>query len=188
MSAPPGQIHDSAQRLCRQLAPNSTPRYVDLRPSPEIQVNDCFGGLPGYVRRHGGRQLTGWAIWEWPQVFIEAEFHSVWEAPDGTCVDVTPKQIPFKRVLFLPDPDRVYEGFQVDNVRYALRPDPEIARFIELSELMYREMNKGDLKHRHGEVPASPLYIRCFNEKAELEMVIAERYGHHLMAAIQAET
>jgi len=188
MSAPPRDIHNYALQLCRQIAPESTPRFIEIRPSCEIAVNDCFGGLPGYIKKHGGMQNIGWAIWEWPLVFIEAEFHCVWESPDGMLFDITPKQIPFKRLLFLPDPKRIYEGFQVDNIRFPLRPDPEIHRFIELSELMYHELNKGELKYQHGAVPVSPIYMRYKQEKTGLQMHIMRKYGHHLMEAIQAET
>jgi len=121
-------------------------------------------------------------------VFIEAEFHCVWESPDGLQIDVTPKQIPFRKVLFLPDPKRTYEGFQIDNIRMALRPDSEIQRFIELAELMHDELNKGDLKYQHGAVAASPLYVQAMQEKAGLEMLIMKKYGHHLMEAVQAGT
>lgn len=38
--------------------------------------------------------------------FAEAIFHTVWKAPDGRLVDVTPRMDLEKRLLFVPDRDR----------------------------------------------------------------------------------
>lgn len=37
------------------------------------------------VRHHGGRRVNGWIIWE-SQPLDEAEFHCVWESPEGSLV------------------------------------------------------------------------------------------------------
>jgi len=108
--------------------------------------------------------------------------------PRWTHIDVTPKQIPYKRVLFLPDPKRSYEGFQIDNIRVPLRPDPEVHRFIELAELMYHELNKAELKYQHGAVPMSETYFRRMQERASLEVEIMQKYGHFLKEAVLANT
>jgi hypothetical protein len=60
------------------------------------------------VARDGGEILYGWAIWEWPRVFIEAEHHAVW-SKGGCLTDVTPQVPPADTILFLPDTERAYD-------------------------------------------------------------------------------
>jgi hypothetical protein len=55
------------------------------------------------VREHGGKRINGWMIWE-ADDFDEAEFHCVWQNPDGQLVDVTPRVDREERILFLADP------------------------------------------------------------------------------------
>ena len=73
------------------------------------------------VEKNGGGFQYGWQIWEWPDVMIEAEFHAVWNSPQGILIDITPKQIDTHKILFLPDANRTYEGKQVNNFRQPLR-------------------------------------------------------------------
>ena len=60
-------------------------------------------------------RIYGWSVWEWPKVFIEAKFHAVWKQPDGSFLDIAPKSLPIPRVLFIPDPRRVYLGSPAQN-------------------------------------------------------------------------
>ena len=65
--------------------------------------------LLGVVAEAGGDYVVGWAIWERPELWVEAEHHAVWRGPDGL-VDITPHGIPVEQVLFLPDPGAPYLG------------------------------------------------------------------------------
>ena len=64
----------------------------------------CFDGVLEKVRRDGGGVRLGWVIWEWPNAFLNAEFHAVWIDPAGQLVDITPKPLGEKSILFAPDP------------------------------------------------------------------------------------
>jgi hypothetical protein len=59
---------------------------------------------------------------------IEGEFHAVWVSPDGGFLDVTPKADGERQILFIPDPDRVYQRRHVENVRLALIDGPAVHR------------------------------------------------------------
>jgi hypothetical protein len=117
-------------------------------------------------------------LWEWPKVFIEAEFHAVWLSPDNQLVDVSP--FPYsKKILFLSDPNIEYTGKQINNIRQAITDDPLIHQFINVSNQIFEKQNEGDLAYQHGLVsmPAHIL-LPLFNKKRELlEMLYAKYLG-----------
>jgi hypothetical protein len=121
--------------FCRMVAPASKPVLVPINPEPLSIPLECFHNVRQKVEAEGGRLVTGWAIWEWPRVYIEAEHHAVYEAPNGHLIDVTPSPIPgFTSRVFLADPTASYdfdnEGVRRDNHRRALRKDPLIEAFF----------------------------------------------------------
>jgi hypothetical protein len=66
-------------------------------------AGQCHANVLHRVRGHGGKRVNGWMIWE-SVIMDDAEFHSVWQSPDGTLIDITPRKDKEKLVLFLPDP------------------------------------------------------------------------------------
>lgn len=81
---PPKLIKPYVISFCRSVVSDPKPVYVPLRPLDGAAENACFSILPPPVAQHGGEQVNGWSIWEWPRVFIEAEFHAVWRQPDAS--------------------------------------------------------------------------------------------------------
>jgi hypothetical protein len=71
---------------------------------------DCFNIVARKVARDGGTIQHGWSIGEWPTIMLEAEFHGVWVSASGELIDLTPQADPPDRILFLPDPNRKFEG------------------------------------------------------------------------------
>jgi len=119
--------------------------------------NDCFLNVQKQIERAGGEQVIGWALWEYPGVFAEAEFHAVWRDPEtGGLLDLNPRPYPWSVISFLPDPTRSYEGRQVDNVRKALNDNPLIEQYIHKAQQLFRLMNTGELAHQHGQIAISP--------------------------------
>lgn len=108
LSGPPRTISSEILTLCDEIAPAETPRFIKLAPSETARVRECFFNVLDQVEKAGGDLVYGWAIWEWPGVFIEAEHHAAW-LHEGQLVDVTPHEYPADRVLFLPDPSAVYD-------------------------------------------------------------------------------
>jgi hypothetical protein len=174
---PPKIIKPYVISFCRGIVSEPEPIYVPVRPLHGAPDDECFTILPKHIATHGGDQIIGWAIWEWPRVLIEAEFHCVWRQPDGALLDVTPKRVPVPRVLFLPDPRRRYHGRQVDNFRKPLDRDPAIKRFCELSTLYHRALNEGDLADYHGPVTLSEQATRHEMERQQLQILLMRRYG-----------
>lgn len=80
-------------------AASSYLRYTDF----DYDAQECHVNVLHRVTQQGGQRVNGWIIWE-SQPFDEAEFHCVWQHPDGTLIDVTPRNDHEEFILFLPDP------------------------------------------------------------------------------------
>jgi hypothetical protein len=86
------------------------PIYVDYQDVGEGYRPDfCHVSVKHVALNRGGRRIHGWALWQFSQGGVDvivADFHSVWETPDGVLVDVTlPKD--GNKVLFVRDPELV---------------------------------------------------------------------------------
>jgi len=184
MAQPPKIIKPYVLSFCRQISQHE-PFFVPLRPLSGKPINECFNIVPKHIATHGGKQCVGWTIWEWPKVFIEAEFHCIWETPKGEFIDLTPKIRNFDRILFLPDAKKQYKGIQADNIRKPLTKNRDIERFIYLARQRSIILNEGDLAHYHGEitpecVPNFPFerYRQVENEMAEMQIKLMRKYGN----------
>ena len=88
----PRTISKQVNRLISKLNLKAPPVYVKVQPESGAIVSECFPNVERKVLSSGGKMLCGWQIWEWPNVMIEAEFHAIWQSPEGDWVDITPKQ------------------------------------------------------------------------------------------------
>jgi|ERR1043166_3802155 hypothetical protein len=127
--------------LVAELAPSQRPQFVAVEPLPWAEELACIDVVDRCVSENGGRQVLGWGLWEWPGVLLEAEFHAIWEKPDGSVTDPTPKRGPVQKILFLPDPEARVVAFQKDNVRRPLAKRKEILDFIEINERFFQARN-----------------------------------------------
>lgn len=143
LSGTPGYLSPEILLLSNEIAPDALPEIVAHHPAPGAVVRECFPNVIERVRTHGGELVYGWAIWEWPEVFIEAEHHGVWRSPEGMLIDITPHEYPTDGVLFLPDPSATYDFDNFtrrDNVRRAVTTLPAVAEFLDLSALSSRKL------------------------------------------------
>lgn len=150
--------------FCRKVSSHNVPVQVPHEPLPDKPLLECFSIVPEHVAAHGGKQLIGWAIWETPGVFIEAEFHAVWQNPDGALLDLTPRPVPLSNILFLPDSSREYAGRQVDNIRQPLVDDIDVTRFLYLFTRRFEILNKGDLADQHGAIQLPPRAAKAYRD------------------------
>ncbi len=162
--------------------------YVPHRPISGASLNDCFAVVAAHIASNGGKAVLGWALWERPNVYIEAELHTVWQAPSGEYVDISPRPVQIPRILFLRDPARTYRGVQVDNIRKPFCTDKNVKRFLELASVRFRLFNEGELRNYHGPVSTTPEMLANAKEIFILEQKIATRYGNWLPESIQHST
>jgi len=148
----PGKIHRHIEELCKELAPNYQPNFLEFFPEEGAEVNDCFNIVKEKVEHYNGEIRYGWEIWEIPSVMVEAEFHCVWRDPSGTLHDITPKPPPIKKILFLPDPAMTYEGRQVNNIRRAICSEPVVLDFIKVCDEEFELKNRGSRAYEHGQI------------------------------------
>lgn len=168
---------DIVLRLCRGIS-ESDVRLVPLHPLANKPLNECFSIVPEHIEKHGGSQVIGWAVWEWPKVLIEAEFHCVWRNKEGELIDISPKMPELgniSNITFLPDPKAKYDGRQVNNIRRALTDSLLVRRFIDASNQLFVEMNKGDLADYHGPLELSHRGTKLYNSVNSLRQKIAEK-------------
>jgi len=142
MLSTPSRITADVRRLCRRIGQVSEPVFVEVGHPVDSRLNDCFMDVRMQVDDHGGSIQHGWTIWEWPGVFSEAEFHAVWRTPEGRLLDVTKKKDGEDRILFAPDPYRVFENKRIDNIRMVIGRDPRIKELLQLHERFQRLINR----------------------------------------------
>jgi SEC-C motif len=160
----PVAISTEILALAREISPGHQPRFVPIAPDQTAKVSECFFNVQSKIDREGGDIVYGWAIWERPRVFLEAEHHAVW-AKGSEWVDLTPNDPWIQSVLFLPDPTRIFDPVSYKrtiNVKRPLTPAPAIRDWInaahELSLYMYSESG-GPVLH------LDPSRLQHFHEK-----------------------
>jgi len=170
--------------FCDRISPGSKPVLVGIRPEARSKPRECFHNVRRKVESEGGRIRFGWALWEWPHVFIEAEHHAVYEAPNGgPLLDLTPstEDDPQTARLFLPDDSATYDfqhpDARRDHIRQALAQDPLIDEYFHLAservQIMSRTPGNGRVT-----VPATEQDRVVFIAKriAALQRQIAMKY------------
>lgn len=137
----PLRITPEIKKLCSKICGTRQPVYVPVKPEAGGEYNECFRNVKSKVERDGGNIQFGWAIWEWPRVFLEAECHAVWESPGGELIDISPRSDAERKVLFLADTKHEFDfadGSQrVENIRLPLVDDPKVHEYIRLSQELF---------------------------------------------------
>lgn len=128
----PGRVTDKIMELCSRIVPDAKPEYIQVEAQGWCLPMECFPNVERMVREHGGQQVNGWAIWQWANILVEAEAHSVWRSPEGELVDITPHVNGENKILFLRDDDVVYKGGAISSIRLGLTSSQLVAEFIWL--------------------------------------------------------
>ena len=172
----PDEITDEVLSFSRTIS-QATPVYIESTPLKGKPSRECFPIVAAHVKEFGGSREIGWSIYIWPKVFIEAELHAVWVDLEGVRRDIAPHQWPAKRIMFLPDQSASYgETHVVKNRRHALNPDSLVKKFIDTSDAIYEEENRGELaKQAHFDV--TPQWLALQRTKAECQEQLMQKYG-----------
>ena len=135
-STTPKKINSTILEFCKAINPSELPIIVAVKPETESVISECFFNVAGKVSRDGGKIIYGWNIWEWSRVFLEAEHHAVWEK-DGVMTDITPKANNERKILFLPDPQRIYDfdsQKRIINIKQCTGKYPSIASWLNIED------------------------------------------------------
>ena len=98
----PVEITPAIRAFCDSLGGQPV-RDVKVVDDPNGRYGWCNDGVRLKVAADGGAPVYGWTIWEWPPGLVTAEFHCVWQSPDGELLDITPKPQRETHILFVPD-------------------------------------------------------------------------------------
>lgn len=107
-TTPPSICRDVLD-FCARINPEEQPTFLEPMPFLGAAPGECYANVAEAMKKAGGSyEVSGWLIWLWPGVFIEAEHHMVMGLVDGI-VDVTPPPSQENRLLFLPDPKSPFD-------------------------------------------------------------------------------
>jgi len=129
--------------LCKELVPGATPVVLPRLAPLDQRPGDCFDTVVQHVVERGGNPCYGWVLWEWPDLFLEAEFYAVWRDPEGNLLDITPRAGDARSVLFLADPQRAFDGRRVNSVRQPISRDPAVTAFLRTCDEEFALINRG---------------------------------------------
>ena len=145
----------SVKALLKLMKATTVPVYVVSKPNQTEVQNECFPMVNEHIAMNKGEMVLGWAIWELPGLFIEAEFHAVWKSPNLELIDLNPRPLKTEKILFLPDPQLTYDGFQKNNFRLSLTNNPIVSKFLAMNDKNFEFMNRGERKGQYGEIQLS---------------------------------
>ncbi|MCB1065809.1 MAG: hypothetical protein KDN20_23185 [Verrucomicrobiae bacterium] len=184
MAVPPKLITKPTLRFCRTIVPQGQPQFIRCNSVKTGDRNECYGNVARYCEEHGGEAQHGWAIWEYPKVYIEAEFHCVWRSPENELIDITPNLPPYTWILFLPDPKRIYRDRLIDNIRKPLRRDKEILDLHRVCEEWYRK-KKLQFEPDFEETPEWRRdMLQIHQKRMAVNRLLERKFGHILAEAV----
>ena len=172
----PNKRKSYVSSFCRKVSPGQPPILITHDPLPGKPLKECFSIVPEHIAANGGKQKFGWAVFEFKRVWLEAEFHVVWEREDGVLLDLTPREVSLDKILFIPDPERKYEGVQINSIFSAISKKPCVKKFIKLSKAFYAATNEGDLAHVQSGQIICPKAVALKQEMDELSNIIFQEH------------
>ena len=165
----PIRVTDKIMELCSGIVSDAVPEYVPVAAQEWGLPSECFLNVERMVQENGGQQVNGWAIWQWANIFVEAEAHSVWKSPGGALIDITPHDNGERQILFLHDDSMVYSGQSIENVRLAITGSPLAAELVDLGNKIDGVM----CSYAPGtEIPLSELWRRLLPLKERREAIV----------------
>jgi hypothetical protein len=144
----PSEITDQILEFAHKMvSPTAQPQFVDVTPEPDCEPLECFANVQSKVENEGGRIQFGWSVWQWGDVYLEAEHHAVYVAPDSSeFIDITPCDSGTTERLFIPDDSATFDfqsrGARRDNLRFALIDDPIVHDYFKAAAKLIAFQNE----------------------------------------------
>ncbi|MBC3538611.1 SEC-C domain-containing protein [Rufibacter sediminis] len=129
----PKEVDKYVEKLLKKIGSEYEPEQVPVKVEPYSKSQNCFINVEEKVKKDGGSVYYGWNIFQ-SEIICEAERHAVWESAEGDLIDITPNELDFEQIMFVPDNDFVYTGQLVDNIRINITDNPLVDDFIFLCE------------------------------------------------------
>lgn len=137
----PKKLTNEIKKLCYEINPGEQPVYIPIDNNAVVASGtDCVEMVARKMIKDGGSFQYGWAIWEWPDVMLEAEFWAVWVNADGQLVDVTPRGRG-KNLLFITDNKTKFEGKPIDSILKPLIKHPLVLEYIDINKKIWQQVD-----------------------------------------------
>lgn len=176
MPQTPLRVNSRISKFCQTIVPRQEPFYVPIRPEMDAILGECFPNVQAKIEKDGGAVVPGWNIVEFPGLLLEAEYHGIWQSPDGELMDVSPSPLNADSILFLPDPKRQYEGRQVCNRFLSVAGNPSVDEIIRLRQRIFEIHNQG-ARAAQSEIHLSPQEHRELVQLTGRLLMLVERLG-----------
>lgn len=176
MEIVPPFLSEEICQFCSEIS-SEQPIYLDIYREADSLIEECFPNVQRKIERDGGRIIYGWKIWIKPSLFIEGEFHSIWESDEGQWVDITPNRNGETNILFLPDSHMLYNDKQVNNIRKNLSTNRLVDDYILLNDTFYHFTNhdeKSFQRVRHFTGVEVNIFEWITDWKSQLERMLNE--------------
>ncbi len=131
----PHRYSNPLRRFARTLVPGAEPEVAASLPLPESLSGEPWYSVGRAVASLGGARVDGWRLQEWPGQALRAEFSACWRDPGGRLWNVQPGDSVW---LFLPDPQRSYEGVAVADRFRALSRDALLEDYLQVCTALGR--------------------------------------------------
>lgn len=159
--------------LCREIGSHGTPIYIPLFPEDGIERHDCLQAVKQKINRNGGKARSGWLIWQWANIILEASVYIVWQNEDGSLFDVTPKEAEYKNVLFIPAPDN--KRLELKNKRIPITNSILSRELVEIADIGESLMKKESCLDKISIGNMSSKVMRCRKRKDEIIKIISRK-------------
>jgi hypothetical protein len=141
----PKAISGAVETLSTSLG--GTAQFVPVRQDQYGLFGWCSDGVLEKIKHDGGSIRFGWTIWDWPGVFLTAEFHAVWISPNMELVDITPKPQGESQIVFVAD-ESYPADFDFDkrpiNRRFRIPQEPD---YIQLARTEIARMRSTQIDY-----------------------------------------
>lgn len=170
----PRKITKDIEELCHKIKPGDQPLYITVDKTISVDDEaDCIENVARKIMKDGGDFQFGWAIWEWPEVMLEAEFWVVWVNHDGQLIDVTPRGRG-ERILFIADNETKFEGKPINSILKPIIEHPLVLQYIEINERIWQRTDELTAEGK-SDMDICEAVVPLINMKDALEKEIDEK-------------
>lgn len=138
----PKKENKFVKKLLEKINSEFIPELIPVRIEEYSEPLNCFENVDRKIEIDGGKVHYGWAIYQ-TNLLCEAERHAVWENEKKELIDITPREIDFKQVMFVSDNDFEYKGQVIDNYRVNITSNKLVDHLIKVCENLNRFYSLG---------------------------------------------
>lgn len=131
----PHRYSNPLRRFARSLVPGGEPVVAAPLLLPESLEGEPWYSVGRAMACLGGERVDGWRLQEWAGQALRAEFSACWRDAGGRLWNVQPGDHVW---LFLPDPQRRYEGVAVAERFQALSRDALLEDYLQVCSALGR--------------------------------------------------